>query len=66
MYKALENLYSQVLISEMNRAVVDYIDENKNYLPFHDIFGDELRIAIPLETDAIGLEIIDIQNKKNR
>jgi hypothetical protein len=63
MYKALENLYSQVLISEMNQAVVDYIDENKNYLPFHDIFGDELRIAIPLETDAIGLEIIDALSK---
>jgi hypothetical protein len=59
MYKALENLYSQVLISEMNQAVIDYIDEHKEYLPFHDIFGEQLRIVIPLTPDQIGLEIID-------
>jgi hypothetical protein len=63
MYKELEKLYSQVLISEMNQTVVDYIDEHKNYLPFHNIFGDNLRIVIPLETDATGLEIVNALSK---
>jgi hypothetical protein len=63
MYKALENLYSQVLISEMNQSVIDYIENHKEQLPFHDIFGDKLRIVIPLSPDEIGLEIINALSK---
>lgn len=67
--KALDELsmiYESVLISEMTQKVVDYISHNKDKLPFENIFGDKLRIVIPIGgTDVIGEILHDLRQIKD-
>ena len=53
------SLYESVLINEMDQTVIDYLDENaRELLPFDNIFGDKLRIVIPLGSDEVASELM--------
>ena len=54
------NLYNQILINEVTQEVVDYLDENVEELPFSHIFGDDLRIFIPLHKDPMVNDLIGV------
>lgn len=56
-------LYESVLISEMSEDVIDYIDDNKQYLPFSDLFDNKLRLVIPIGGDLTAKEIMDDLSK---
>lgn len=53
------NLYEARLIREMDERVIDYLNDNKEDLPFSDIFEDKLRIYIPIYSDPTAKEILD-------
>lgn len=49
----LEFLYESIIINEMNQNVIDYItDHEDQLLGLDSIFGDKMRIAIPLSDDS--------------
>jgi hypothetical protein len=51
----LESLYESILITEMDEKVIRYIENNKDeLLPFDNIFGDNLRVVIPM----MGSEVL--------
>lgn len=56
-------LYESALIQEVSQEVVDYIEVRKESLPFDSIFGDEMRIIIPMSTDDISSEIVSTLRK---
>jgi len=61
----LENLYGKVVINEISSK---YVDEVKNAiadneLPFNNIFGDKLRIVIPVKGTKTYTEILDAVSK---
>jgi hypothetical protein len=55
----LSLLYESILISEMNQEVIDYVEEHSEELPFGHIFGEKMRIFVPLVKDNIAQEIIN-------
>ncbi len=55
----LSLIYESVLISEMTQEVIDYVDEHKGDLPFDHIFGDKMRIFVPLTGDDMAQEILN-------
>tara|TARA_R110002074_G_scaffold32309_4_gene90218 strand:+ start:4231 stop:6225 length:1995 start_codon:yes stop_codon:yes gene_type:complete len=66
MREELSFLYESVLISEMTDQVVDYVQENKEDLPFDSIFGDKMRIVIPIQASSIVDDIVkDLKNIKD-
>ena len=46
------------IINEMTDDVVDYLNDNFEKLPFDSIFGDKLRIVIPIGGDLTARSII--------
>jgi hypothetical protein len=61
----LENLYGKVVINEISSK---YVDEVKNAiadneLPFNNIFGNKLRIVIPVKGTKTYTEILDAISK---
>lgn len=55
----IELLYESVLITEMDQKVIQYIDDNKGtLLPFDNIFGDKMRLVIPMLGSEILSELI--------
>jgi hypothetical protein len=61
----LENLYGKVVINEISSK---YVDEVKNAiadneLPFNNIFGNKLRIVIPVKGTKTYTEILDAVSK---
>ena len=66
MREDLSFLYESVLISEMTEEVVDYVQEHKEDLPFDSIFGDKMRIVIPIQASTIVDDIVkDLKNIKD-
>lgn len=62
----LSLLYESVLITEMNDKVVRYLNQHLDGLPFDNIFGDDLRIVIPIGEDLTAQEIVnDIKRIKD-
>lgn len=62
----LSLMYESIIISEMNRKVVDYVEEHQEDLPFNHIFGDNMRIFVPLVTDDVAQEILNsVKNIKD-
>jgi hypothetical protein len=55
----IANLYEARLIREMDERIIDYLNENKEDLPFGNIFGDNLRIYIPIYSDPTAKEILE-------
>lgn len=49
----IANLYEARLIQEMDERIIDYLNENKEDLPFGNIFGNNLRIYIPIYSDPL-------------
>lgn len=52
-------LYESVLINEMRQDVIDYLDRNKDELPFSKMFGDKLRLVVPIGGDLTAREILE-------
>ena len=52
-------LYESVLINEMTQDVVDYLSSNKNQLPFSKMFGDKVRLVVPIGGDITAREILE-------
>lgn len=67
MYKGLNYLYESTLIREMDERVVEYIEDHKaDELPFDNIFGDKMRITIPLVSDETASMLLhDLKNVKD-
>lgn len=61
----LENLYSKVVINEISSKYVDEVKDaiEGNELPFNNIFGDKLRIVIPVKGTKVYNEILDAVSK---
>ena len=61
----LENLYSKVVINEISSKYVDEVKAaiDGNELPFNNIFGDKLRIVIPVKGTKVYNEILDAVSK---
>jgi len=61
----LENLYSKVVINEISSKYVDEVKDAiaDNELPFNNIFGDKLRIVIPVKGTKVYNEILDAVSK---
>ena len=61
----LENLYSKVVINEISSKYVDEVKDAiaDNELPFNNIFGDKLRIVIPVKGTKTYTEILDAVSK---
>jgi hypothetical protein len=61
----LENLYSKVVINEISSKYVDEVKDaiRDNELPFNNIFGDKLRIVIPVKGTKTYVEILDAVSK---
>jgi hypothetical protein len=54
------------IINEMTEDVIDYLNDNFEKLPFDSIFGDKLRIVIPMGGDITAKSIInDLKRIKN-
>ncbi len=55
--------FSEWLMSEVTRDIVNDLNKwarnNKEELPFHDLFGDKTRIVIPLDADPATLSILE-------
>jgi hypothetical protein len=52
-------LYESVLINEMTQDVVDYLGSNKDQLPFSKMFGDKIRLVVPIGGDITAREILE-------
>jgi hypothetical protein len=61
----LENLYGKVVINEISSKYVDEVKDAiaDNELPFNNIFGDKLRIVIPVKGTQVYNEILDAVSK---
>jgi len=61
----LENLYGKVVINEISSKYVDEVKDAiaDNELPFNNIFGDKLRIVIPVKGTKTYTEILDAVSK---
>ena len=55
----IANLYEARLIREMDERIIDYLNDNKEDLPFGHIFGDNLRIYVPIYSDPTAKEILE-------
>lgn len=53
------SLYNNMLLKEMDERVVDYLNENLDELPFGNIFGDDLRIYLPIHKDQTARDILN-------
>jgi len=53
------NLYETRLIREMDERIVEYLNDHVEDLPFGNMFGDDLRIYIPIHKDPTAKEILD-------
>lgn len=47
------------IINEMTDDVIEYLNNNADKLPFDNIFGDKLRIIIPMGGDITAREILN-------
>jgi len=65
MHENLSLLYESILISEMTEKVVNYVQKHTEDLPFDSIFGDKLRIIIPVKTSSIVGDILNDLKKIN-
>ena len=52
-------LYESVLINEMTDDVVDYLNTHKEDLPFSKMFGDKVRLVVPIGGDITAREILE-------
>jgi hypothetical protein len=52
-------LYESVLINEMTQDVVNYLGSNKDQLPFSKMFGDKIRLVVPIGGDITAREILE-------
>jgi len=52
-------MYESIIITEMEDKVIAYVERQKDALPFDHIFGDKMRIFVPLTGDDMAREIIN-------
>lgn len=52
-------LYESVLINEISDQVISYLDTHREALPFPHIFGDKLRLIVPIGGDLTAKEILE-------
>lgn len=55
----IANLYESRLIREMDERIIDYLNDNKEDLPFEHIFKNKLRIIIPIISDPMANNILN-------
>lgn len=56
----LAMIYESMLITEMDDKVINYLQQHTDKLPFDFLFGDDLRIVIPIsDVDMTAKEIMD-------
>lgn len=61
----LENIYKKTIINEISTKYVDEVKDaiEGNELPFNNIFGDKLRLIIPIKGTKTYREILDAVSK---
>ena len=61
----LESIYERTIINEISKKYVDEVKDavKENELPFNNIFGNKLRIIIPVKGTKTYREIIDAVSK---
>lgn len=52
-------LYESMMINEMTDDVISYLDKHKEDRPFDNMFGDKLRLVIPIGGDLTAREILE-------